>query len=265
MSRDTLILLLRIVAGAPLGAAHPHYNDTMKRVLYRGPASARLSLALSLAIGLLGCAGGGAKTRTAGVQPLAGDVVLRRGADLQGDLERFLTSRYVLIGSASFPAASFAEAVKPARREGKRVGAHLATLYEDVSAEALASLRYPLTIPEPGLGTRAADVLSAVQPAGVVALYWARPERVSGFGAYVYPEPDSAEPVGVRVAFVVRRSPALLAGLQPGDRVTAINGEVLSPDPRAFLEKVAALRGQLPAFEILRDGEARQIEIDVAP
>jgi S1-C subfamily serine protease len=69
----------------------------------------------------------------------------------------------------------------------------------------------------------------------------------------------------VRVAFVVRRSPALLAGLQPGDLVTAINGEALSPDPRAFLEKVAELRGQLPAFEILRDGEAQQIEIDVAP
>lgn len=225
-----------------------------------------MALAIGLSFGAIaGCAGGEAKTRTVGVQPLAGNVILRRGADLQGDVERFLTGQYVLIGSAGFPVASFAEAVKPARDEGKRVGAHLATIYENVSGEALSALRHPLTIAEPSLGTRAADVLSAVQPAPVTALFWARPERVSGFGAYVYAADGPLAPGGVRLAFVVRRSPALLAGLQPGDLVTAINGEPVPPDPEAFLSTVAALRGQFPVFDVLRDGTPQQFVVDVAP
>ncbi len=231
--------------------------------LYRG-CTGRFATLLAAALALA-CSGGGGRTALPGVQPLEGKVILRRGGELQTDVERFLASRYVLIGSEGFEGSGMGEVANEARAAGKRAGAHLVTLYVAAPPEAVAALKPPVTIPEPGLGVRPGAVLAGVRPAGVLALFWARPTRPTGFGAYVYAEEDASVPdKGVRIAFVVRASPALVGGLQPGDRVVRVDGE--APMSAAdFLARVEAARGELPVLEVVRDGESQKFEIDVAP
>ena len=68
---------------------------------------------------------------------------------------------------------------------------------------------------------------------------------------------------GALVASVEPGSPAARAGLQPGDIIQAVDGKKIT-DPRALAVDVAAVRpGAQAALDVLRDGAAKQIRVDV--
>jgi hypothetical protein len=229
-------------------------------------------LSLLCVLGLLANAcGGGSGPITPGVQPLAGKVIAKRGGRLQTDVERLLTGGYTPIGSHSYSAETFAAGATVGRKAGRAAGAHLVTLYEGLDPDELQTLRYPVTLSERGLSVTPGQVLKGLQQAPMLALFWARPDRSSAFGAYVFEDaamehpPGHPEEAGLRIAFIVRRSPALMGGLQQGDLVTAMDGEPLSGGAEEFLARLAASRGNLPTFRFFRDGEFQTAEVDVSP
>ena len=205
------------------------------------------------------------------MQPLAGKVIVKRGGKLQQDVERLLTGGYTPIGSHAYSAESFAAAADVGRDSGRAAGAHLVTLYEGLDGSEVGALRFPVTLSERGLSITPAEVLRRVQASPMVALFWARPARSSAFGAYFYedatPESPHGMPAekGLRVVFIVRRSPALLGGLQPGDLVLGIDGQPVAATASGLIDQVAATRGNLPEFRFFRDGEVQTTEVDVSP
>ncbi|UTW13989.1 Do family serine endopeptidase [Marinobacterium rhizophilum] len=72
---------------------------------------------------------------------------------------------------------------------------------------------------------------------------------------------DSAQ--GLIIAGIFRNGPAHLAGLQPGDIMTAINGNSIS-DSRASMNRIATFKpGQTASIEILRNGTAMQLKVQI--
>jgi len=68
---------------------------------------------------------------------------------------------------------------------------------------------------------------------------------------------------GALVAEVLARSPAAAAGLEPGDIVTAVDGQAVA-DPTALRDTVAALRpGHRAELELVRAGEQRTLEVEL--
>ncbi len=72
---------------------------------------------------------------------------------------------------------------------------------------------------------------------------------------------DSAQ--GLIIAGIFRNGPAHLAGLQPGDIMTAINGDSIS-DSRASMNRIATFKpGQTASIDILRNGTTMQLRVQI--
>jgi serine protease DegS len=68
---------------------------------------------------------------------------------------------------------------------------------------------------------------------------------------------------GLIVAGIFRNGPAHLAGLQPGDIMTAINGDPIS-NSRASMSRIATFKpGQSASIDLLRNGVAMQLEVQI--
>ena len=68
--------------------------------------------------------------------------------------------------------------------------------------------------------------------------------------------------IPVVVGELVEGGPAARAGLLPGDEIAAVDGEPVD-DFRDFVELVRARPGQTLAFDVLRDGSQRRLEVAV--
>nr|WP_082709082.1 Do family serine endopeptidase [Marinobacterium profundum] len=72
---------------------------------------------------------------------------------------------------------------------------------------------------------------------------------------------DSAQ--GLVIAGIFRNGPAHLAGLQPGDIMTAINGDLIS-NSRTSMSRIATFKpGQTASIDILRNGTAMQLKVEI--
>ncbi len=71
------------------------------------------------------------------------------------------------------------------------------------------------------------------------------------------------EAQGLVIAGIFRNGPAHIAGLQPGDVMTAINGAPIH-DSRASMNRIATLKpGQTATIDVLRDGKAMQLKVQI--
>ncbi|HYQ37335.1 MAG TPA: Do family serine endopeptidase AlgW [Pseudomonas sp.] len=68
---------------------------------------------------------------------------------------------------------------------------------------------------------------------------------------------------GIIVAGIYRDSPALRAGLQPGDVILAIDGEPASDGRRAMNQVARKRPGEVVHIDILRGGEKRRLDAEV--
>jgi serine protease Do len=85
-------------------------------------------------------------------------------------------------------------------------------------------------------------------------------QAVSGTMAKALHLPDAS---GALLASVESGSPAAKAGLQPGDVIEAVNGQKIA-SPRDLAMTVATVTpGEAARFHVLRDGEARDLEVKV--
>lgn len=108
----------------------------------------------------------------------------------------------------------------------------------------------------------AQEVMEAIIAHGQVIRGW--------LGIEVQPlTPDLAEAVGLQgqagiiVAGIYRDSPALRAGLQPGDVILAIDGEPASDGRRAMNQVARKRPGEMVHIDILRGGEKRRLDAEV--
>jgi serine protease Do len=83
----------------------------------------------------------------------------------------------------------------------------------------------------------------------------------------VLPERPSGEsaPAGILIRDIVPNSPAAGAGLKPGDRITAVRGQVDAAD--SDIRKVLQLHvpGERVAVDVTSEGESRSVEVELAP
>ena len=219
-----------------------------------------------------GCSNTSREVTIPGVQASLGKVIVKRGGPLQLDVERLIVGGYTPIGSTTYSASTFAAAANVGRESGLNIGAHLVTIYDGMKAQELSDLRYPITLTPRGLNVTPSQVLRRIKHGEKIAIFWAKPTRSPPFGAYVF-EDAILESVpeelgvnkGLRIAFIVRRSPALFGGLQAGDIIVDINGQPLTGGPEQFLTQVGALRDQFPLFHYYREGEIHEAEVDISP
>ena len=104
----------------------------------------------------------------------------------------------------------------------------------------------------------ATKVMQAIVKDGYVARGW--------LGAEIQPLPRELADLpmvpktgGIRIGFIVRKSPAKRAGLMTGDIITHMNGEAI-PNPRAAINFVADVApGNEIALNIVRKGELKTL------
>ena len=198
--------------------------------------------------------------------------IMRRGHHLDEDITRFLRTGYLLIGTESFDAETFAEGSGAANLSGRRRGAHLIVAYENPDVTTLRAAAAPVFMPEAPFSTpHFRSILGGVRGGRVVDYYWARPDRPLPLGVFFHEHlPDAAraeagDRPAVQIRAIIRGSPAAQGYLLNGDVVTHLDGQVVSGDPKDLVEALIPKRGTRVTFTVLRDGDPQDKEVALYP
>lgn len=230
-----------------------------------------LLVALIAAVLTTSCASGPGGEAESGVEPVRKPIV-RRGANLAEDIDRFHSGGYLLLRCETSEPPSFGEGAGKAYKRARKIGAHLVVAYEALSADGIAEVRSPLFMSEPPFSPeRFAETIAGAEPGPFVVFYWARPNTPLPLGAFFYaelPEASRAELDGraaVQVQALVRGSNASLGYLIDEDLITHFEGEAVSRDPKELIAKLRAKRGERVTFTVLRDGDAQDKVVSLYP
>lgn len=185
--------------------------------------------------------------------------------DSAADRRALYENDYLLLGAST---AHGSPDPAPALEAGRELGAALVVLYGRFSppgGEPLEVLPYR---PRPSASSLSEPLITHLGADDQAAVYWGK-TRPPILG--IVSRPLTAEEQGrlgraggVRIESTVTGSPAAAAGLLPGDVLIALEGEPIA-GARELPARIVALAGRRARFELVRDGSAREVEVDLNP
>ena len=225
--------------------------------------------------------------------PKGAPAVYAASDDPEADLRRLGEDGYVVMGTASFSAASNDVINERARAQARAVGASVVLVHVPPKGAALRAAPAPAANPNGPLATYGAGGRETDSLAGsgastarrgatehtlsdssggttVTATFWIRQNIAQiHFGANSVPLPETVRAklpglTGVFVQSVIRGTPAADADIRAGDVIISISGlEVV--DAANFKDRIDMFAGQRVSVDLVRDGKLKTVTVYLRP